>query len=60
MFARTAIYRGMLVALKPIEKSRVELTRSLLIELKNVSHFMFVISLYFSFSFQLKPLIVSR
>lgn len=37
MFARTAVYRGVLVAIKPIEKSRVELTRSLLIELKNVS-----------------------
>lgn len=37
MFARTAIYRGVLVALKPIERTRVELNRSLLIELKNVS-----------------------
>ena len=36
MFARTGIYRGVLVALKPVDKPRVELTRSLLIELKNV------------------------
>lgn len=36
MFARTGIYRGVLVALKPVEKTRFELTRSLLIELKNV------------------------
>lgn len=33
---RTAVYRGVFVALKPIEKQRIELTRSLLIELKNV------------------------
>lgn len=40
MFARTAIYRGVVVAIKPIQKSRVELSRSLLIELKNVNlHF---------------------
>lgn len=39
MFARTGIYRGTLVALKPIERTRIELTRSLLIELKNVNKF---------------------
>lgn len=33
---RNGIYRGVLVSLKPIEKQRIELTRLLLIELKNV------------------------
>ena len=37
MFTRTGIYRGVLVALKPIEKPRIELNRTLLIELKNVN-----------------------
>nr|XP_027196215.1 atrial natriuretic peptide receptor 1-like [Dermatophagoides pteronyssinus] len=37
-FPRNGIYRGVLVALKPIEKQRIELTRSLLIELKNMKN----------------------
>nr|XP_046916710.1 atrial natriuretic peptide receptor 1-like isoform X3 [Dermatophagoides farinae]XP_046916711.1 atrial natriuretic peptide receptor 1-like isoform X3 [Dermatophagoides farinae] len=35
---RNGIYRGVLVSLKPIEKQRIELTRLLLIELKNMKN----------------------
>lgn len=55
MFARTGIYRNVVVALKPIEKTRIELTRSLLIELKNV-----MFTFLTDFKFKIKNLYVFR
>ncbi|CAG2171311.1 unnamed protein product, partial [Oppiella nova] len=36
IFARTGLYKGIVVAIKPIDKLRVDITRSLLIELKHM------------------------
>ncbi|XP_054159900.1 atrial natriuretic peptide receptor 2-like [Oppia nitens] len=36
IFARTGIYKGIVVAVKPIDKLRVDINRSLLIELKHM------------------------
>ncbi|KAK5637740.1 hypothetical protein RI129_000077 [Pyrocoelia pectoralis] len=38
IFGRTGIYRSLIVAIKPLERSKVELTRSLLIDLKNMKN----------------------
>ena len=58
IFGRTGIYRSVIVAIKPLERSKVELTRSLLIELKNVSflYFFLVICnfLFYHFRFRFR------
>ncbi|GFT37601.1 atrial natriuretic peptide receptor 2 [Nephila pilipes] len=42
VFVRNGYYKGMVVAIKTINKSRVDITRSLLLELKRSSKFAYV------------------